>query len=145
MVRNGLTAIVGAGMLLASTPDTAGAREPMDPPAGVVFMQATLGPAPAPPDDGARPRSPALDRVARGLRDAAAMDAGRRLRPLQFEVRVFGETPRLDVLEGFDIGPLSPVAFGPPTHAEWLVILTPPAFRSTAPFRPVRERRSLGW
>ncbi len=65
----------------------------------------------------------------RGLLDAA--------------VRALGATPRPAPVHGDDTSPLAPAPMSVPTHLEWLANLTPPAFRSTAPYWPLRPRVGL--
>jgi len=133
------------GLMLSATFTSASSAEPLDPPAqtGVVFVEALRASTWMEP--GVRVRTVGtLDRVARALQARPPEDpGGRALRELAFEVHVFGATPAVDVLDGFDIGPLAPAAIGPPSHADWLTHLTPAAFRSTAPYRQLRP--GTGW
>lgn len=131
------------GLMLSATLRATAAADPLDPPAhGVVFAETLQASTRLEPVTQVRTIR-TIDRVARALHPRGLADTGAGLGEWSFEVQVFGIAPRADVLEAFDIGPLAPAAFGPPTHLEWLTQLTPLAFRSTASSWPVRPR--LGW
>ncbi len=72
-----------------------------------------------------------LDRIVKGLRfeemRQKRIDSPLRL---EFQVQVFGTAPRVDVLEGYDIGQSSPLPYGAPTHQDFISHWTPQAFKS---------------
>jgi hypothetical protein len=47
---------------------------------------------------------------------------------LRFTVEVVGTAPKIDLLEGFNVR--GPLPYGPPTHQEFLDVVTPREFRS---------------
>jgi hypothetical protein len=47
---------------------------------------------------------------------------------LRFTVEVVGTAPKIDLLEGFNVR--GPVPYGPPTHQEFLDVVTPREYRS---------------
>jgi hypothetical protein len=70
-----------------------------------------------------------LSRIKRELAQAdaeeAAADDPLRLR---FTVQVVGTAPKIDLLEGFNVS--GPLPYGPPTHQEFLDVVTPREYRS---------------
>jgi hypothetical protein len=136
--------ILLVGLMLSATLPSIGFADPLDPPAGTGVVFAETVQASARLEPAAQVRTiRTIDRVARALDSQTAPRGTAGLGELAFDVQVFGVTPRVDVLEAFDIGPLAPAAFGPPTHLEWLTQVTPAALRATAPSWPLRPR--LGW
>jgi hypothetical protein len=85
----------------------------------------------APPDVDAAKLGVSMSRIQRGLRISEAREAraGDGLK-LEFQVQVFGQAPRIDIIQDFDIGRRAPLQYGAPTHAEFLNQWTPQAFRS---------------
>jgi hypothetical protein len=72
-----------------------------------------------------------MTRIQKGLRASEARE--RRSADglkLEYQVQVYGESPRLDIIKDFDIGRRAPLKYGAPTHAEFLSHWTPQAFRS---------------
>jgi hypothetical protein len=132
------------GVLLHLTFTSASSADPLRPVrTGVVFVEALRASTWWEPVAQARTIR-TIDRVANALQTRLPADQVYSvLRESAFEVHVFGSTPTIDVLEGFDIAPLSPAAGGPPTHVEWLIQVTPTAFRSSAPYRLLRP--GTGW
>ena len=47
---------------------------------------------------------------------------------LRFRVEVVGTAPKIDVLEGFSVN--GPMPYGPPTHREFLDVVTPQYYRT---------------
>jgi hypothetical protein len=121
------------------------AAGPLDPPVpdGVVFIHTLQAAAWMAPVEAAG-TTPTLQRVARALQARPPADPGRRGRlGLAFDIPAVGATPAVDVSEAFTVGAPTPARPGPPTHDEWLMHLTPAAFRSTAPYRSLRP--GIGW
>jgi hypothetical protein len=122
-------------LVLAVVASASADPAPPRPTASVSFAVPALNTAPG--------ASSSLDRMARALERARRNDSRSALARLEFAVQVFGAIPRPALLEGFDVSPLAPVPFGPPTHQEWLRTVTPAAFQSTLSFRPLRP--GGGW
>jgi hypothetical protein len=81
-----------------------------------------------------RPENPGLRRVREALTAPASDPAAARLR-LDYQVRVVAAQPRVLLFDGFDARPGAPSRHGAPTHAEFMLHWTPPAFRSALPAR----------
>ena len=71
-----------------------------------------------------------LERIQKGLRIAEAREQSKQegLR-LEYNVQVFGQAPRIDVLSGFDLYN-GIVPDSAPTHREFLEYVTPPIYRT---------------
>jgi hypothetical protein len=83
-----------------------------------------------------------MDRIQRGLR----MSEAREQSPssplkLEYQVQVFGKAPRIDLLGDFDIGRGAPLAYGAPTHSDFVNQWTPQAYRSP----PMPLSSLAGW
>ena len=70
-----------------------------------------------------------LERVKRKLAALPASDNQRSLLDLNYYLEVYGRTPRLNLLAGFD-SHTGPVPFGGPSHADMRALWTPEAFRA---------------
>ena len=72
-----------------------------------------------------------ISRIQRGLRLSEAREqvSGTPFK-IEYQIQVFGTAPRLDFLKDFDINPNAPLAYGAPTHSEFLNHWTPQAYRS---------------
>jgi hypothetical protein len=81
-----------------------------------------------------RPENPGLRRVREALTASAPDQQPARLR-LDYQVRVVAAQPRVPLFDGFDARPGTPSRHGAPTHAEFMLHWTPPAFRSALPAR----------
>ncbi len=99
---------------------------------------------PAPPAEATPQVDPSkmgisLERIVRGLRfEEAKEQRSESPLKLEYQVQVFGTAPRIDILEGFDIGQGQPLQYGAPTHGDFLNHLTPQAYRSpTVPLSSV--------
>ncbi len=90
----------------------------------------------------AAPSVSRLDRIARGLQSPAP-DAARPMLRLDVGLQVFGAAPAAVTIHAADVAIGAPV-YGAPTHDEILTMWTPPALRSTAPFRRLRQAVPLG-
>jgi hypothetical protein len=73
-----------------------------------------------------------MSRIQRGLRISEARERSSSTSPfrLEYQIQVFGRAPTLDLLNDFSISASAPIAYGAPTHAEFLNHWTPQAFRS---------------
>jgi hypothetical protein len=73
-----------------------------------------------------------VSRIQRGLRMSEARERSSSNSPfrIEYQIQVFGTAPRLDFLKDFDINPNAPLAYGAPTHSEFLNHWTPQAYRS---------------
>ena len=60
---------------------------------------------------------------------------------LEYQVQVFGAAPRIDILQGFDIGQRAPLPYGAPTHNDFVTLWTPQAYRSP----PASLSSLAGW
>ena len=72
-----------------------------------------------------------MSRIQKGLRVSEARE--RRSTDglkLEYQVQVYGEAPRIDIIQDFDIGRRAPLQYGAPAHADFLNQWTPQAFRS---------------
>ena len=118
--------------LVLSLPVPSWAQENEPPPATT---------APADPNIDPTKLGVSLSRIQRGLRVAETKDQLTRegLR-LEFNVQVFGQAPRIDVLQGIDLvnGAVPGTA---PTHQQVIEFLTPQIYRS--PVMPVSAL--IGW
>ncbi|MEZ5286199.1 MAG: hypothetical protein R2712_15590 [Vicinamibacterales bacterium] len=74
-----------------------------------------------------------LDRIQEALRQSSTrqVDTGNPLR-LEYQVQVYGASPRIDVIQDFDIGQNAPLQYGAPTHQDFINQWTPQAFRAPA-------------
>lgn len=72
-----------------------------------------------------------MSRIQKGLRisESRQPSSGAPL-TLEYQIQVFGVAPRMDFLEGFDIGQAAPLSYGAPTHNEFIRQWTPQAYRS---------------
>jgi hypothetical protein len=68
-----------------------------------------------------------LSRIKRELAQAEESPSDDPLR-LRFTVEVVGTAPKIDLLEGFSVN--GPLPYGPPTHQEFLDVVTPREYRS---------------
>jgi hypothetical protein len=68
-----------------------------------------------------------LSRIKRELAQAEETPTDDPLR-LRFTVEVVGTAPKIDLLEGFNVK--GPLPYGPPTHQEFLDVVTPREYRS---------------
>ena len=80
-----------------------------------------------------------LERLKRKLAALPATDEERSILKLNFYIEVYGRSPRLNLLQGFDIH-TGPVPFGGVTHTELRDLWTPQEF-STPPVVSI----PLGW
>ena len=81
-----------------------------------------------------------LERIKRQLGRLPVRDAERNLLRLSYYVRVYGQAPRINVIQNFDIHN-GPVQHGAPSHAEMFAVTRPREFRTPAAISfPV-----LGW
>ena len=81
-----------------------------------------------------------LERVKRGLEVLPSSEEARSRLKLDFYVNVYGRTPRINPLEGFDLH-TGLIPFGSPTHADMMNHMTPAGFGV-----PVADFGSLlGW
>jgi hypothetical protein len=73
-----------------------------------------------------------VSRIQRGLRMSEVRERSSSSSPfrIEYQIQVFGTAPRLDFLKDFDINPNAPLAYGAPTHSEFLNHWTPQAYRS---------------
>jgi hypothetical protein len=73
-----------------------------------------------------------LSRIARGLRvaDSTEQQSGTGLK-LEFRIQVYGQAPKINVLEGFNTR-IGPVPYGAPTHSDMMDLWTPRAYRQSA-------------
>jgi hypothetical protein len=70
-----------------------------------------------------------LSRIKRELAQAQTEEAsGDDPLRLRFTVEVVGSAPKIDLLEGFSVD--GPMPYGPPTHREFLDVVTPREFRT---------------
>lgn len=83
-----------------------------------------------------------MSRIQRGLRMSETRErfSGTPFK-LEYQIQVFGLAPRLDLLRDFDISPNAPLAYGAPTHNEFLNHWTPQAYRSP----PANIGALAGW
>jgi hypothetical protein len=83
-----------------------------------------------------------VSRIQRGLRMSETRERSS-VTPfrLEYQIQVFGTAPRLDLLKDFDISPNAPLAYGAPTHNEFLNHWTPQAYRSP----PANIGALAGW
>jgi hypothetical protein len=72
-----------------------------------------------------------MSRIQKGMRISESRERSSNA-PLKFEyqVQVYGASPRIDILQGFDVSRNAPLSYGAPTHTDFLNLWTPPAFRS---------------
>jgi len=94
----------------------------------------TDAPAQAPADPSAVDASKlgvSMSRIRRGLRvtETREQEGGTPLK-LEYQIQVYGAAPRINILEGFNIGRGAPLSYGAPTHAEFIRQWTPQVFRS---------------
>jgi hypothetical protein len=68
-----------------------------------------------------------LSRIKRELAQSEEAPSDDPLR-LRFTVEVVGTAPKIDLLEGFSVK--GPMPYGPPTHQEFLDVVTPREYRS---------------
>ena len=80
-----------------------------------------------------------LERLKRKLAALPATDEERSILKLDFYVDVYGRSPRLNLLEGFDLHS-GPVPFGGATHADIRDLWTPQEFST-----PAAVSVPLGW
>jgi hypothetical protein len=73
-----------------------------------------------------------MSRIKKGLRvtESRQTASGTPLR-LEFQVQVFGASPRIDILQDFNIGQSAPLSYGAPTHNDFINHWTPGPLRST--------------
>jgi hypothetical protein len=69
-----------------------------------------------------------LDRVRKQLRELPPVQAN--LLRYDFHVDVYGENPKVDFFKDFDLSPNGSVRYGGMTHAEFLDVTTPQAFKA---------------
>ena len=109
----------------------------------VLLLLSPLAPVAAAAQDVDGPRVRAarvpvnLERVKRKLAALPASDDERSLLDLSYYLEVYGRTPRLNLLAGFD-SHTGPVPFGAPSHADMQALWTPQAFSA-----PVANLSSL--
>ena len=106
------------------------------------LAQETQAPAPVELPPPATPKSTQIDatklgvsisRIKKGLRlqsEAALNTSGVPLR-LQFQVQVYGQAPKIDVLKGYDLFG-GQVPGSAPTHNQMIDFWTPPAYNAPA-------------
>lgn len=84
-----------------------------------------------------------MSRIQRGLRQSEARERSTSSSPfsVEYQIQVFGEAPRLDLLKDFSISSTAPLSYGAPTHAEFLNHWTPQAYRSP----PANFGALAGW
>jgi hypothetical protein len=113
-------------VVLAAAPCAASAQAPARPP------QSPSAPAAqAPPADPAPPPANlgvSLSRIRRELHEIPPVKSG--LLRYDFHVEVYGQSPKVDFFKDFDLSPNGAVRYGGMTHAEFLNVVTPQAFRA---------------
>jgi hypothetical protein len=82
-----------------------------------------------------------LKRIVRGLK----FEEERAQRPegplrIEYQIQVFGQAPRIDLLDGFDLE-YGPLQYGAPTHNDFINYWTPQAFKSP----PIPVSAIAGW
>jgi hypothetical protein len=102
---------------------TAAAQRPQSP-------QAVLAPLPEPADPVRKSDlGISLGRIRRELREVPPAPRDSTLR-YDFHVDVYGENPKVDFFKDFDLSPGGAVKYGGMTHAEFLNVTTPQAYRA---------------
>lgn len=72
-----------------------------------------------------------MSRIKKGLRVNESRQASSSAPlKLEYQIQVFGAAPRIDVLQGFNIGQGAPLSYGAPTHNDFITQWTPQAYRS---------------
>ncbi len=69
-----------------------------------------------------------LSHIRRDLRESPPTKSA--LLRYDFHVNVYGSNPKIDFFKDFDLSPDGPVRYGGMTHAEFMNIVTPQAFRA---------------
>ena len=72
-----------------------------------------------------------MSRIKKGLRvTESRQTATNAPLKLEYQIQVFGAAPRIDILQGFNIGQSAPLSYGAPTHNDFVTQWTPQAYRS---------------
>jgi hypothetical protein len=93
------------------------------PQATAVSHQSPPQPLPSPADLGI-----SLSRIRKELREAPPTKSA--LLRYDFHVDVFGQNPKVDFFKDFDLSPNGAVRYGGMTHAEFLDVTTPQAYKA---------------
>jgi hypothetical protein len=77
-----------------------------------------------------------MSRIKKGLRvtESRQMTSNEPLK-LEYQIQVFGASPRIDILQDFNIRKDAPLMYGAPTHNDFITQWTPQAYR--APVAPL--------
>ena len=81
-----------------------------------------------------------LERIKRQLDRLRPTHEERSLLRLSYYIQVYGRSPRIDLMQGFDVHN-GPVPYGAPTHAELLAVMSPREFRPAV----VKLNSIIGW
>jgi hypothetical protein len=114
--------------VLVATPVTAlgqegGAARPQQVQGQAVQQAPRLEPLPTPADLGI-----SINRIRRELREIPPVKST--LLRYDFHVDVYGHSPKVDFFKDFDLSPKGAVRYGGMTHAEFLNVVTPQAYRA---------------
>jgi hypothetical protein len=83
-----------------------------------------------------------MSRIKKGLRLTESRQAASSTPlKLEYQIQVFGAAPRIDILQGFNIGQGAPLSYGAPTHNDFVTQWTPQAYRSP----PASLSSLAGW
>ena len=116
----------------ASVPEASEARTPASPTASITPDQ---------PVDASK-LGVSIGRIKKGLRMTESRQAASSTPlKLEYQVQVFGAAPRIDILQGFNIGQGAPLSYGAPTHNDFVTQWTPQAYRSP----PASLSSLAGW
>jgi hypothetical protein len=124
LIALSLVAVLVATPAAAVAQDRPAAQRPAQPAAGA-----------APPPEPRDPPAPAanygisLSRIRRELREVPPTARGSALR-YDFHVDVYGQSPKVNFFKDFDLSPGGAVKYGGMTHAEFLNVTTPQAYRA---------------
>ena len=128
-----IVAVALVGVMLASPAAAVAQQGTVRPPQQT--QQSDAQPSPPPPAREAVSPLPSpealgisLDRVRRELRELPPVTTN--LLRYDFHVDVYGTTPPVDFFKDFDLSPYGPVRYGGMTHAEFLNVVTPQAYRA---------------